>query len=377
MAEDIEEQEISQDVGNAMAEVGLDAGPQSPVESNGEQESNDEQADSNSEAATPAQDGNEPTQQGEDAAANTVDAVLRRAGHRYGLTDEDIEKMGDSAPQVLEKIKGGQDEISKRLGELGRQAMEGAQPQQNQQQSASTESQQENGQEVMGIQLPTDQQSPQANDVQSQPQKTGEAPVTGQQEQSDADSLLNQIPEMDEDFYGEVPKAVDILKKELASVKNQLQERTSKIDQLYQVQQQQAIQEAVSKADQHLNSLGGPFEEVYGSGNLTQMDPNSEAAKNRRALYNKAGQIKMGADRDPNSEPLSVQEAVDAALSIVTPELKESAMQQNVASQYEKESSQAISMPTSRGEGPDTEEDAEKEAAREAQKQANKYGLRW
>ncbi|MFW6118855.1 MAG: hypothetical protein ACOC7S_00815 [Planctomycetota bacterium] len=315
------------------------------------------------ETATRDEDGDEPTQTEPDAAS-TLDPLLRHAGERAGLNEEDIDTLlaagRDKAEQTLQKLKDGQDKISRELGQLGRQAL-----QQQTDQAGNVQPQ-------PGQQSQVAQQAAMGQQHQALPQ-TQQRQATAQQRGTARDDRLGplELDGLDDDIYDELNQRVlNPLVQHVNRLTEEVTRRSQTLQRLEQDQRQRHVRQLVSEADKFIEGLPDAYRAVYGDGSTLNMNVNSEAYQARRKLLEEANAIALGARMQ--GRQMDTRQACMAALSVLSPELGKEAAAAAVAQEATQRAQQQIGPPSSRVQAP---ADSEGEAVDAAAEKGADIGL--
>ena len=267
-------------------------------------------------ATTPAGDADTATPKGQEAGS-TLDPVLMHTAKRAGLSDEEIGALGSSAANVLTKLKAGQDEVSSRLGALGRTVQGGAPP--------------------YGGPAPQPQGQVAPAPLPQQPAQAAQQGTTGS---FDPLEQVLQLAELPEDVIGpELKQAAT----QIVSYVNSLRNLVAPM-----LKEDKARREAdlLQTTDAFFTELHEVYGLAYGEGSLSKMNPATPQYQARAALLQQADAIYRGARQQGWN--MTVREAMERALSILSPELQVEAATQEIGKTLKRRQRQIIAQPSTR-----------------------------
>lgn len=316
--DEVEQQEAAPGHGGAgSTKRGGDEQQDSTPEAQAENQTQQQEEQENAEEG---EDQTEDTQVDEPEQQDTYDSIAEeyglthaevQAARRSKLSPEDLRAMTpEAAKRVVDVQKGALDEWARKLGRIGEQAMN-----ENQQQQQS-----------------------------EQPQERQQTPPPEENAQQQAQQAVEGMSEAEIDEL-DMPEAA---KQQMKQMKQELDTIKGQFNQQRQQQFQQAVRQAVNVAEQHLHQLPEQYKQKLGTESIFEMDQDTPEYNNRKELLDLAGRIRAGAVEQ--GEDMSIEEAVNAALSVKEPELLAQQEKQRIVQQAEQQKKQVMGSGGSRRE---------------------------
>jgi len=243
----------------------------------------------------------------------SLDRVLQQVCKRAGLTDEDLQQLGDRAMPFIKRQWERENELSAEFGRLGR-AQRGD--------SAGE----------------TPAKKPSEETTKAAPAKETQAAA-----ETTGDVLAGLGINIDPEIHGE--EVADAFKKlggRLAARDQQIQDLAEYVDR----QKATALLEA---ADRYIANLGETYSATYGKGKTLSLDQNGAELKARKALLEEADIIMAGATL--RGRAMDMDEALDRALSIKHRDRFKAEAREEITAKLSERSGQALQKPTNRDAG--------------------------
>ena len=197
----------------------------------------------------------------EEPEAPVMDARLKHAAERAGLTDEFIEGLGDKAPDILTKLADGFDSVSTKMAELGRA------------------------------------KAPQGNPPPSKEDETPKKSETAFDIKSPLDraKLLDRVDEDgDPVFSDEAIETLTPLFDSFESMRGFISQLNDRVTPYVQEQEARAQSSDWETLESFFEDVTSDYGEVFGKGKTPDLGENSSEFKERTALWEQAKLIAAG-----------------------------------------------------------------------------------
>ncbi len=307
--EGAEAEEVITDPGAAPAEVA-----EGEVKAEGEAEGEKPAATAEAEAAPEAE--GVPEAEAE-AVLPELPPRLMHAAHRAGLTDDQVAALGDNAEGVLSRLADSYDAVSRDFGSRGKPTF--------------------TAEELETV------------------KRTGAPPAA--KDELGADLLV----ELDPDVYG--AEMVGTMKEKFLPRLNAL---TAEVRQLRQAEYNRRAAQLTQEANEFFESVKADYGELFGEGPIGKLEPGTPQHDARLRVYKEADIIANGAVA--TGRPMTVREALDRAVSIVTRDQALETARGQIARDVQKRARQVTQKPTHRAATRSWRKPEEKAADAYAQK---------